>query len=377
MNTTQSVRRSRIKSGASPRSSSEVSPRNANVVPVASRNPDASAAADIAATRAKSASFSASSAVCFSCFSQDKDAGARVSFPAGFATLSEASSREESAFFSLLLLKENLLRGASASAAAARSCFSRSVVDAHARASYGGRKYEASAVLASIPSTSARSSSRTPFESVGGFAAAPCFARSASSRLSTASRSVSNRARNDRTFSRGSAASLASARRASRSARREASMPRSRSCRAGREGGRGRARRASVSAMREKVPSGGVVDAREIGGDGAGGALEGDRDQDAPSSARASPPHPRRRHPPRQPPRGPSRRSVCDASWTETSSRQCQAAKRSRLGSAETFLSLEKKLRRPWFARRGGRARRRERALDRERWERSGVRTAG
>jgi hypothetical protein len=36
-----------------------------------------------------------------------------------------------------------------------------------------------------------------------------------------------------------------------------------------------------------------------------------------------------------------------------------------------------KKLRRPWFARRGGRARRRERALDRERWERSGVRTAG
>jgi hypothetical protein len=78
---------------------------------------------------------------------------------------------------------------------------------------------------------------------------------SASSLVSTASRSFSKRARNDRTFSRGSAASLASARRASRSARRDASMPRSRSCRAWR-GGKART---SAEGERERDAEEGAV----------------------------------------------------------------------------------------------------------------------
>ena len=293
-------------------------------------NPDASAAAAIAATRAESALSATASwrSAAFSflfssfSFSFSSSSSSRSSFvrsrrvakdtPAVSPASPVAVGVAFPVFLAFFFLKENLARGASAAAAASRLKRRRSVADAHARASYGGRKYEASAVLASIAATSARKSSRTPFESADALFALDV---SASSLVSTASRSFSKRARNDRTFSRGSAASLASARRASRSARRDASMPRSRSCRAWR-GGKART---SAEGERERDAEEGAVLYESLTrgrseGTARGGALEGDRHPDEPSSARASPPHPRRRRPPRQPPRDPWRRSLCDAS---------------------------------------------------------------
>ena len=129
------------------------------------------------------------------------------------------------------LEKVNFFLGRSSAVASATVFFRWSTAAVHARESYAGRKYDASATDRSMAMTSAWSASSAALRSSAGLASGvPTADRCEFTSPSTRAFRSSKPARNDRMFSLGSAAASNSALRASASALRASSMAARRSC---------------------------------------------------------------------------------------------------------------------------------------------------
>ena len=158
-----------------------------------------------------------------------------MSTRASCAATSSASFFSPSGFEAVasffFLEKVNFFLGRSSAVAPATVFFRWSTAAVHARESYAGRKYDASATDRSMAMTSAWSASSAALRSSAGLASGvPTAERCEFTSPSTRAFRSSKPARNDRMFSLGSAAASNSALRASASALRASSMAARRSC---------------------------------------------------------------------------------------------------------------------------------------------------